>query len=407
LSDPSEGAGSDPLADLRVIELADWIAGPFAASLLADFGADVVKIELPGVRSNSRTNGTLEPVDPGRSTNFAASARNKRSLTLDVRTPRGRGIFLDLIAGTDVLVESFRPGTMERWGLGWEALEAVNPRLVMLRISGYGQTGPWRDRAGFDRVAQAFGGLTYVTGTADGPPVRAGLGVADYGTGMLGAYGVMVALHERVRSGRGQQIDLALYETVLAMQGRIAVDYLRDGKVRERTGNAVPEVAPGDVFRTADDRWLHISASGDALWVRLVGVLERPDLLDDGRFATKASRSAHSREINQVIEKWVGARSADEVQRMLHQAGVACSPIMSIAGVLSHPHVQVRGNVVSAPDPAFGELGMIEPLPRMSRTAGRVRHTGPRLGEHTEEILTARLGLSPEQIGTLRRTGVI
>jgi crotonobetainyl-CoA:carnitine CoA-transferase CaiB-like acyl-CoA transferase len=407
LTEPADTARPGPLADIRVFELADWIAAPFAASLLADFGAEVVKVELPGVLSNSRTNGTLEPVDPDRSTNFATSARNKRSLTLDVRTPSGRELFLELIRDADVLVESFRPGTMERWDLAWETFEAVNPRLVMLRISGYGQTGPWRDRPGFDRVAQAFGGLSYVTGTADGPPVRAGLGVADYGTGMLGAFGVMVALHERARSGRGQQIDLALYETILAMQGRIAVDYLRDGSVRERSGNAVPGVAPGEVFRTADDRWLHISASGDALWTRLARVLGRPDLLADGRFATKVSRSAHSQEINQIIERWVSARPAEEVQRLLHEAGVACSAIMSIADVLSHPHVLARGNVVAAPDPAFGELGMIEPLPKLSRTPGRIRHTGPRLGQHTEEILSARLGLAPERIGSLRRDGIV
>jgi crotonobetainyl-CoA:carnitine CoA-transferase CaiB-like acyl-CoA transferase len=399
--------GADALADIRVVELADWIAAPFAVSLLADLGADVVKVELPGMLSNSRTNGSLEPADPERSTNFAASARNKRSLTLDVRTTRGREIFLDLLRQTDVLVESFRPGTMERWGLGWDVLQEVNPRLVMLRISGFGQTGPWHERPGFDRVAQAFGALTYVTGHPGGPPVRAGLGVADYATGMMGAFGVMAALHERARSGHGQQIDLALYETVLAMQGRVAIDFLRDGKVRERTGNAVPEIAPGDVFATADGRWLHISASGDALWVRLARAIGRADLLDDERFATKESRSRHSREIDGILEQWVGARTAGEVEQALHEAGVACSAIMNIADVLTHEHVDARGNVVTAADPAFGDLRMIEPLPKLSRTPGRIRQTGPRLGEHTAEVLASRLGLDATQIESLRRDGVV
>lgn len=403
----SRDEGADALADIRVVELADWIAAPFAVSLLADLGADVVKVELPGMLSNSRTNGSLELTDPERSTNFAASARNKRSLTLDVRTTRGREIFLDLLRETDVLVESFRPGTMERWGLGWDVLEEANPRLVMLRISGFGQTGPWHERPGFDRVAQAFGGLTYVTGHPDGPPVRAGLGVADYATGMMGAFGVMVALHERTRSGHGQQIDLALYETVLAMQGRVAIDFLRDGKVRERTGNAVPEIAPGDVFATADGRWLQISASGDALWVRLACAIGRAELLDDERFATKQSRSLHSREIDGILEKWVGARTADEVEQTLHEAGVACSAIMNIADVLTHDHVDARGNVVTAADPVFGDLRMIEPLPKLSRTPGRIRQTGPRLGEHTEEVLASRLGLDAIQIESLRRDGVV
>jgi crotonobetainyl-CoA:carnitine CoA-transferase CaiB-like acyl-CoA transferase len=357
--------------------------------------------------SNSRTNGSLEPADPERSTNFAASARNKRSLTLDVRTTRGREIFLDLLRQTDVLVESFRPGTMERWGLGWDVLQEANPRLVMLRISGFGQTGPWHERPGFDRVAQAFGALTYVTGHPGGPPVRAGLGVADYATGMMGAFGVMAALHERARSGHGQQIDLALYETVLAMQGRVAIDFLRDGKVRERTGNAVPEIAPGDVFATADGRWLHISASGDALWVRLARAIGRADLLDDERFATKESRSRHSRVIDGILEQWVGARTAGEVEQALHEAGVACSAIMNIADVLTHEHVDARGNVVTAADPAFGDLRMIEPLPKLSRTPGRIWQTGPRLGEHTAEVLASRLGLDAAQIESLRRDGVV
>lgn len=404
----SSGAdGADALADIRVVELADWIAAPFAVSLLADLGADVVKVELPGTLSNSRTNGSLEPADRERSTNFATSARNKRSMTLDVRTPRGREIFLDLLRETDVLVESFRPGTMERWGLGWDVLEEANPALVMLRISGFGQTGPWREHPGFDRVAQAFGGLTYVTGHPDGSPVKAGLGVADYATGMLGAFGVMAALHERARSGHGQQVDLALYETVLAIQGRVAVDFLRDGKVRERTGNAVPGIAPGGAFAAADGRWLQISASGDALWVRLAHAIGRADLLDDERFATMESRSRHARELDAIVEEWVSARPAGDVERALHEAGVACSAIMNIADVLTHEHVDARGNVVTAADPVFGDLRMIEPLPKLSRTPGRIRQTGPRLGEHTADVLASRLGLDAAQIESLRCDGVV
>ena len=396
-----------PLDDVRVIELADWIAGPFAGSLLADLGADVVKVELPGSLSNSRTVVAFEPGDDERTPDFAAAARNKRSLTLDIRVPAGREVLLRLVAHSDVLVECFRPGTMERWGLGWEVLEDLNPGLVMLRISGFGQTGPWRERPGLDRVAQAFGGLTYVTGTADGPPVRAGLGVADYATGMLGAFGVMVALHERQHSGRGQQVDLALYETVLAMQGRIAVEYLRHGKVRERTGNSVADIAPGDAFRSADARWLQISAGGDVSWARLAEAMGRPELTGEERFATKASRYAHRSELDGLIAEWVGGLMADEVEGILSRAAVPCSPIMSIADVLTHPHVAERGNVVTASDASFGELGMIGPLPVLSRTPGGVHSTGPGLGEHTQEILTSRLGYEPDEIHALHDAGVI
>ena len=359
-----------PLDDVRVIELADWIAGPFAGSLLADLGADVVKVELPGSLSNSRTVVAFEPGDDERTPDFATAARNKRSLTLDIRVPAGREVLLRLVAHSDVLVECFRPGTMERWGLGWEVLEDLNPGLVMLRISGFGQTGPWRERPGLDRVAQAFGGLTYVTGTADGPPVRAGLGVADYATGMLGAFGVMVALHERQHSGRGQQVDLALYETVLAMQGRIAVEYLRHGKVRERTGNSVADIAPGDAFRSADARWLQISAGGDVSWARLAEAMGRPELTGEERFATKASRYAHRSELDGLdrgVGRWShGRRSGGDP----FPGRGPCSPIMSIADVLTHPHVAERGNVVTASDASFGELGMIGPLPVLSRTRG-------------------------------------
>jgi succinyl-CoA--D-citramalate CoA-transferase len=395
------------LDDIRVVELCDWMAGPHAARLLADLGADVIKIELPGVLSSGRTAGTPEPSDPSRRLDFVLSARNKRSVTLDIRTPRGREIFLELIKTVDVLVENFRPGTMERWGLQPEVLEAANPRLVMLRISGFGQTGPWANRPGFDRVAQAFGGLTYLTGMPDGPPVRAGMGVVDYGTGMLGAFGVLAALHERARSGRGQVVDLALYETVLSMHGRMSIEFFKHRVVWERTGNQVPGVAPGDVYQSSDGVWLQISASSDAMWGRLTDAVGMQELLHDERLATNSLRSKHAEVIDEVLRAWVRAHTADAVEGELSRHGVACSRVMNIADIVAHPQVIARGNFVSVPDPIFGEVDMIEPLPKLSRTPGAIRETGPALGQHTEEVLAGLLGLEASTISELRSQKVI
>jgi crotonobetainyl-CoA:carnitine CoA-transferase CaiB-like acyl-CoA transferase len=395
------------LDGVRVLELGDWVAGPFACGMLADFGAEVVRVEVPHAVANTRQLGGLEPEDPERSPYFAVLGRNKRSVTLDLKQERGRELLLELVRRSDAMVESFRPGSLERWGLGWDRLEVVNPRLVLLRISGYGQTGPWKERPGFDRVAQAFGGMSYLTGAPDGPPVRAGLAVADYGTGIVGALGVMLALFERERSGRGQVIDHALYETLVPMIGSGVNDYTRHGKLRGRTGNRYPGMAPGDAYQTADGAWVQISASGDVAYERLMAAIGRAELASDERYDTVPKRIQREQELVEVIGAWVRTKTADEAESELERAGVACSRMMSVADLLAHPQVEARQNLVPIPDPAFGEVWGANVIPRLSRTPGTIRHTAPRVGADNEYVYGELLGIGAEELSALGAAGVI
>jgi formyl-CoA transferase len=396
------------LAGVRVIELADWVAGPFATSILSDFGAEVIRVDLPGKVVNTRTLHGLEDGDSERSPFFALFAHNKKSVSLDVRIEAGREIFLDLIRHSDVLVEGFRPGVLEKWGLGWEVLHAENPGLVMLRISGYGQSGPWKHRPSLDRVAQAFGGATFLTGQADGPPVRCGVGIADYSTGLWGAIGVMLGLYERrCNGGEGQMVDQALYESILPMLCEVPMVYQRRGEIGTRTGNRVKRVSPGDAFQTADGRWVHISASGDVAWQRLAEVMQRPDLLADPRFATTQSRDEHNDELLPIVAAWAGTMTADALVERLDEVGVAGALIQSIDELMSHPHVLARQDFVQLDDPVFGPLPAYAPMPRMSGKPGRISSPGPRLGQHNSEIFRKLLGLDDSTLNGLADAGVI
>jgi formyl-CoA transferase len=395
------------LEGIRVLELGDWVANPFCCGILADFGADVVKVEVPGSIGNTRQLGGVEPEDPERSPYFTVLGRNKRSVTLDLKREKGRELLLRLVARSDVVVESFRPGNLERWGLGWDVLEKANPGLVLLRISGYGQDGPWSDRPGFDRVAQAFGGMNYLTGTAEGPPVRAGLAVADYGTGIVGALGVMLALFERVGSGRGQVIDHALYETLIPMHGSGISDYTRHGKIRGRTGNRYPGMAPGDSFETADGVWVQISASGDVAYERLMNAIGRPELATDPRYDSVMKRIDHEAELLAAIGAWVQTRTATQAESELEQAGVACSRAMSIADLLAHPQVLARQDFVSVPDPAYGEVVEPNVIPRLSRTPGTIRRPAPRVGADSADVYRDLLGLGEDELAQLRDEGIV
>jgi succinyl-CoA--D-citramalate CoA-transferase len=400
-------AEAPALNGITVIELGDWIATPYATALLGDFGAAVVKVELPGSLVNSRQLGGFEPSDAERTPYFSVFCRNKRSVTLDFRSERGHELLLELLKKADVLVASFRPGTLERWGLGWDVLHELNPRLVLLMISAYGQTGPWRERPGFDRVAQAFSGLTYVTGSPDSPPTRAGLGVADFTTGLFGAYGVMLALFEREHSGVGQYIDHCLYESILPMLCEIPVQYQMHGVIRERTGNQYPNIYPGDAFETSDGRWVQISASGDGPFQRLAKAMNRGDLAENPKYKTLENRSLYPDELHQMVRDWVSEQSADELEKLLDEADVPACRIMSIAELMAHPQVIARENFVPFEDPAFGSIPAGRPTPRLSRTPGTLRSPGPRIGEHNEEVFAEILGLSDQVLSDLHQSGVI
>lgn len=396
------------LDGIRVLEMADWIAGPFATSILGDFGAEVIRIDLPGKAVNTRTLYGLEEADSERSPFFAIFAHDKKSVTLDVRSDSGREVLLDLVRRSDVLVEGFRPGTMERWGIGWEALHAVNPGLVMLRISGYGQSGPWSQRPGLDRVAQAFSGASFLTGHPDGPPVRCGVGFADYSTGLWGALGIMLALyHRRANGGGGQMIDQALYESILPMLCEVPMMFKRYGKIISRTGNRVHGIAPGDAFQTADGAWVQISASGEVAWQRLTDAMGRTDLLEDHRFATSQSRDEHNDVLLPVIADWVRTMTADALVETLDRVGVAASRMHRVDELMSHPQVVARGDFVELVDPIFGALPAYAPQPRLSATPGRIQRPGPRLGEHNDEVFRGLLGFDEARVKSLADAGVI
>jgi formyl-CoA transferase len=400
-----------PLDGCRVIELGNWISAPYAGRLLADFGAEVVKVDLPGVIDNNRTLGGLDPADPERSPGFVALARNKRAITLDIRTPRGRDLFLELVLRSDVVISNFRPGTLERYGLGFDELKRRNPHVVLLVISGYGQTGPRRDEPGLDRIAQAYAGVTYVTGDPAAPPAKCGVGIADYGAGLLGAFGVVLVLLARARDSAAkpsaQVVDVSLYDALLPMLGDMADRFERHGEIRERTGNYFPGVTPGNSFRGADGHWLLVSAAGDSLFARLAKCIGRAAWLDDPRLKTMRGRDENRAELEAAVAEWVGARSASDAVRMLEAAGVPVSAVNSIADVVSDPQVVARHGFTRLPDPALGKVVMASPVPRLSRTPGSIRATAPKLGEHNQLIFTDLLELGTGDLDALAAEKVI
>jgi len=404
-SDPEAIRQTLPLAGLRVIDLATVVAGPFMATLLADFGADVIKVELPRRGDTLRT---LGPVKEGTSYWFAADARNKRGITLDLRTPRGRELLLKLVTVADVLVENFVPGTLEGWGVGPEVLHAANPRLVIARVSGFGQTGPNRHLPGYDRVGAAFGGLWHLTGAPDGEPQRPGLSVVDYMTGMLTTIGTLIALYTRDTggSGRGQVIDMALYEAVVRALEFTATHYSATGVVRNRVGNG-GAAQPAGAFRTRDGRWVLLIAGETRMFQRLMHAVDRPDLADDPRFATNAGRAAAQDLLHDAIRAWIAARDLAVVMARLREADVPAAAGYTIADLMVDPHVQARGDFVPVHDPELGELAMQGVMPRLSETPGAIYRPAPRLGEHNREVYADLLGLSAAEIASLSEAGVI
>jgi len=398
-------ADDGPLRGIRVLDLGTRIAAPFAATLLADFGAEVIKVELPETGDFLRSIG---PFADGHSLFFAVENRNKKSITLDLRQSAGQALLRRLVAVSDVVIENFQPGTLEGWGLGFEELRAVNPGVVLSRASVYGQTGPYRDRPGLDRNGIAFGGLLYLTGYPDQPPVRPGIVVSDYLTGVFSAFGIVMALYQRdARGGRGQWIDLALYESVFRVLEHTVAAHDRLGVVREREGNRLSNSAPLDNWRTRDGKWICIVAAGDRLFPRLAHAMERADLLEDERFSTLARRAQNGDAINAIVAEWVGRHTAAEVESRMLAAEVPVGRALDIGEIFADPHYRARGDVVVVDDPSLGPLRMQGVYPRLSDTPGSVRRGAPKLGEHNDEIYRGLLGLSEEDFVALARTGVI
>lgn len=394
-----------PLAGTRVIELGQLIAGPFCGQLLADFGADVVKIEPPGTGDAMRQWGRADA--EGRTVWWPVIARNKRSVTLDLRSERGQQILRDLATDADILVENFRPGTLEKWGLGWEQLSALNPRLILVRISGFGQDGPYAKRAGFAAVCEAMAGLRHISGFPDRASVRVGVSLGDSLAGMNAMMGALLALQHRERTGRGQVVDAAILESVLMVMESLIPEYDRLGYVRERFGGALPNIAPSNAYPAADGRDVVIGANHDTLFARLCEAMGRPDLARDPRYVDHKARGAHQAELDALIADWTRTLPAEAIVELLAARGVAVGMAYRAPEMLDDPHFRARDVITRVDDPRHGPLAMQNVFPRLSDSPGAVRHTGPELGQHTEEVLAERLGLDAAAVADLRAKGIV
>jgi len=396
-----------PLAGIRVLELGTYIAGPFCATVLAEFGAEVIKLELPGIGDPCRRYGSASPA-PDASFMFLSEGRNKKSVTLDLRTPEGAELAKRLVAQVDVVVENFQPGTMERWGLGWEVLRADNPRLVMARISAYGQTGPMSTQPGFGRIAIAFGGLGYITGYPDRAPTSPGTAtLADYMSGLFAANGILLALRVRDQTGKGQCVDMALYEAVFRILDETAPVYAATGKIRERSGPASHNSVPHSNYPTADGRWISIACTNDVIFSRLAAATGHPELAGDGKWGTYQQRRADEDAVNAYVADWTGSRRREDIQEICQRFEVPCGPIYSIAEIFEDEQYAARGNLLRVADERIGSVVVPNTVPRLSDTPGGVDTLGPTLGQHTAEILENLLGINPDELADLAANRVI
>jgi crotonobetainyl-CoA:carnitine CoA-transferase CaiB-like acyl-CoA transferase len=397
------------LDSVRVLDLATYLAAPVCATLLGEFGAEVIKVEQPQVGDDLRRLGRAAGPDAGGSYWWFVESRNKKSITCNLRDAEGQALIRRLVSESHVLTENFRPGTLERWNLGWEALSAIRRSLVMVRISAFGQTGPSRERPGFGRIAAAVGGLAYLSGYPDRPPVSPGTPtVPDYLAGVFGAVGALVALRHAERTGEGQVVDLALYEPVLRVLDDAIAVYGGTGHVRERIGSGTESAVPHNHFLTRDARWIAIACTNDRMFARLLQAMERTDLAGDPRMTTTPARLAHRALVDELVAGWVAARDASDALAALEAAEVPSSLVASVRDLFEDAHVQARENIVSLALPLVGRLAMPGVVPRLTLTPGRIDAAGPaRPGEHNEEIYGGRLGLSREALARLAERGVI
>jgi crotonobetainyl-CoA:carnitine CoA-transferase CaiB-like acyl-CoA transferase len=396
-----------PLSGLRILDIATFIAAPYCATILSEFGAEVIKIEEPKAGDPFRRFGTAT-ARADTTLAWASEARNKRSITLDLRAPEGAALFKRLVAVADVVCENFRPGTLERWGLGWEVLQAINPRLILLRVSGYGQTGPYKDRPGFARIAHAVGGLSNLAGMPGGIPVTPGsTSLGDYLAGLYGAVGVLVALQHRENGGGGQVIDLGLYEAVFRVLDEVAPAYFAAGIVREREGAGTRNACPHGHFPTADGKWVAIACTTDKMFERLARAMGRPALAEADHYGEQARRLAARAEVDALVATWTGSLSRDAVMARCLAAEVPIGPLNAIDDIARDPQFAARDNLATVADAELGPVVVPNVIPRLSRTPGRINNLGPALGDANAEVYCGLLGLSPDELAALREKGVI
>lgn len=393
------------LDGIRVLELGQLIAGPYCGQLLADNGAEVLKLEPPETGDSMRQWGRLDT--EGKPIWWSVIARNKKSVTLNLRLKEGQEILKELVADADILIENFRPGTMERWGVGYDVLSKINPGLIMVRVSGFGQTGPYSDRAGFASVCEAMGGLRHIAGYPDRPTVRSGISMGDSLAGVFGAMGALMALQARQTTGKGQVVDSSIYESALAMTEAIVAEYDAGGHIRQRTGPTLPGIAPSNAYPCGDGRDVIIGANQDTVYRRMCAAMDQPELATDPKFATHRARGENSEELDAIIGVWTKQRPAKEVVQIMSDAGVPVGLEFTAVEMLEDPHYQARESIVRVPDADGREIAMQNVFPRLMGTKGEIRHTGPKLGEHTVETLTSLLGLSEMQVNRLRESGAI
>ena len=394
-----------PLKGLRILDLATMMAAPWAATFLADYGADVIKIEHPKTGDHARQFGLLKDGEP---VFWKTLARNKRSMTLDLKQPAGQDVLKKLVRESDVLIENFRPGVLESWGIGYDALARENEKLIMLSVTGYGQDGPYASRAGFGTLIEAMSGFAYSNGHPDGPPTLPAIPLADGVAGVFGALSVMMAVYERdvTGSGRGQHIDMSLFEPLARLMEGHVLEYSALGLTRERLGNSSLTSAPRNAYRAGDGKWLALSASAPTVFERLMQAVGRPELIDDPRFATNHDRITHRDELDAILQDWIAERSRDEVIEVLSEGGAAVGPIYNVAELLEDHHVQARASFEKHTDPVLGEVTVPSVVAKFSRTPGKVRHLGQAKGAATDEVLRD-LGYTEDDIARFRKDEVV
>ena len=394
-----------PLDDLRVLELGIMLAGPFCGQLLADFGAEVIKVEQPEGGDPMRAYGPAR--HRGEAIWWNLCARNKKSITLNLREPEGQDLVKALVAECDIVLENFRPGTLERWGLGYETLAAINPGIILVRVSGFGQTGPYAERPGYAAVGEAMGGLRYLIGEPDRVPSRTGTSLGDTLAGTHAALGTLMAVHHRTRTGRGQVVDASIYESVLTMMESLIPDFQLAGYIRERTGSILPKVAPSNVYPTRDEKLLVIAANQDTVFPRLAEAMGQPELASDERFGLHERRGEGQAELDELIANWTRRHDLAELEATLEEHAVPFGTLFRAPEMLADPHYAAREAIVRLPMRDGTEIAMQNVFPKLSDSPGRVRSVGPELGAHTEEVYGELLGLSAERLGQLRDRGVI
>lgn len=393
-----------PLAGVRVVELGTLIAGPYAASLLAQFGAEVIKIESPDGGDPLRT---WRKLHEGTSLWWYSQSRNKKSLTLDLKSPQGQAIVRDLVKTADIVIENFRPGTLEKWGLGWEDLQAINPGLIMVRVSGYGQTGPYKDRPGFAAIAESMGGLRYLAGYPDRPPVRVGVSIGDTLASLYGVIGAMMALHHlKVNGGAGQFIDVALYEAVFGVMESLIPEFSAFDFVRERSGASLPGIAPSNTYPCRDGQYVIIAGNSDSIYKRLMHAIGRADLAEDPALARNDGRVRQVAMLDDAISTWTRQHDLNDVLAVLEHAAVPSGRIYTAADIHADPHYQARDMIEAHTLPNGDSIDFPGVVPKLSATPGQTRWLGPELGEHTDDILST-LGYGSAEIAALRVQGIV